>query len=182
MDVYYAYNFASAAWMCLEALPLIASPTIITTLLSPEVRESTALEEYLCRSLGFTLIAFAILNLLLTGSIPLTASLSDTASAAVSTEASNPTAPYALPSLTVSEVYHLAVTWYCYTEYQTGDSSVFLVSVLVHGLFACVGGWIVLFGSSDGRISRKTGADKRTSGFPFKNAQADKKRAGKKAA
>jgi hypothetical protein len=41
MDVYYAYNFASAAWMCLEALPLIASPTIITTLLSPEVREST---------------------------------------------------------------------------------------------------------------------------------------------
>jgi hypothetical protein len=39
-----------------------------------------------------------------------------------------------------------------------------------------------LFGTSDGRISRKTGADKRTSGFPFKNAEADKKRAGKKAA
>jgi hypothetical protein len=33
-----------------------------------------------------------------------------------------------------------------------------------------------MFGSDKGRISRRTGADKRTSGFPFKNAEADKKR------
>lgn len=58
--------------MVLEAIPLIFSPTVIITLLSPDVRESTALEEYLSRSLGITLIAFAILNLLLTGSVPLT--------------------------------------------------------------------------------------------------------------
>jgi hypothetical protein len=72
MDVYYYFNYMSAAWMVLESIPLIVSPTIILTLLSPEVRESTALEQYLSRSLGFTLIAFAILNLLLTGCVPLT--------------------------------------------------------------------------------------------------------------
>lgn len=78
--------------MIFEAIPLIASPTVISSILSPEVRETTrnhtpsslstaittaatnthtALEEYLARSLGLTLIAFSILNLLLTGSVPL---------------------------------------------------------------------------------------------------------------
>jgi len=40
----------------------------------------------------------------------------------------------------------------------------------------------VLFASSGGRISRKTGADKRTSGFPFGNkesADAKKRQMGK---
>lgn len=76
--------------MIFEAIPLIASPTVISSILSPEVRETTrtpppprktkqtftltpvtALEEYLSRSLGLTLVAFSILNLLLTGSVPL---------------------------------------------------------------------------------------------------------------
>lgn len=37
--------------------------------------------------------------------------------------------------------------------------------------------WCILFASSNGKISRKTGADKRTSGFPFKNSEADKRKA-----
>lgn len=45
---------------------------------------------------------------------------------------------------------------------------------------AAVGFWVFMFGASDGRISRKTGADKRMSGFPFKNKEADKKNVGKK--
>ena len=44
------------------------------------------------------------------------------------------------------------------------------------GFFCAVALWCILFASSDGRISRKTGADKRTSGFPFKNSEADKKK------
>lgn len=32
--------------------------------------------------------------------------------------------------------------------------------------------WIVLFGTGGGRISRKTGADKRTSNFPFGNKES----------
>lgn len=39
---------------------------------------------------------------------------------------------------------------------------------------------MLLFGSSSGHISRKTGADKRVSGFPLPNIEADKKKAGKK--
>lgn len=60
--------------MIVEAIPLILSPTLIITLLSPDVRESTSLEEYLSRSLGLTLVAFSVLLLILTGSIPLTVS------------------------------------------------------------------------------------------------------------
>ena len=43
-----------------------------------------------------------------------------------------------------------------------------------------MGLWCLLFASSGGRITRKTGADKRTSGFPFTNLEADKKKSGKK--
>ncbi|KAI5802636.1 hypothetical protein FPQ18DRAFT_231997, partial [Pyronema domesticum] len=176
MDVYYAFNYMTAAWMTLEAIPLIASPTLIITLLAPEVRESTALEEYLSRSLGFTLIAFAVLNLILTGCVPLTSTLSEPAIAPASTDLTDPTAPYAVPSLSITLTYHCAVAYYCYTQYMTGQAMTFFVAVVAHGLFAAVGGWVLLFGASNGSISRKTGADKRTSGYPFKNLEADKKR------
>ncbi|KAI5855707.1 hypothetical protein BZA05DRAFT_389421 [Tricharina praecox] len=180
MDVYYYFNYMSAGWMVLEAIPLIFSPTVIITLLSPDVRESTALEEYLSRSLGITLIAFAILNLLLTGSVPLTSALSEPAAHGTSTELADPTAPYAVPSLTITLTYHCAVAFYCYTMYTAGHAFTYIIAVVAHALFAAVGGWVMLFGASNGHISRKTGADKRTSGFPFKNVEADKKNAMKK--
>lgn len=44
---------------------------------------------------------------------------------------------------------------------------------------ASLGLWCLLFASEGGRISKKSGADKRTSGFPFKNAESDKKRPAK---
>jgi hypothetical protein len=50
------------------------------------------------------------------------------------------------------------------------------IGVATHGLLVAVGAWVLMFGSSNGHISRKTGADKRTSGFPFKNKEADKKK------
>ena len=69
------------------------SPTIVTTLLSPEIREPTgqlscsniyldadsrvALEFYFARSLGIALVTLGTLVVLLTGSVPLTSSLSD---------------------------------------------------------------------------------------------------------
>lgn len=45
---------------------------IIIATLSPDVREPTPLESYLCRSLAFTLVAFGVLVIVLTGSVPLT--------------------------------------------------------------------------------------------------------------
>lgn len=77
MDVFYAYTYGTAAWLALQAAPLIISPTIILTMLSPEVREATVIEEYFSRSLGMALITLGILTVLLTGSVPLTSSFSD---------------------------------------------------------------------------------------------------------
>ncbi len=56
---------------------------------------------------------------------------------------------------------------------QTG----FAMGVGGYSFLAAMGLWCILFASSGGRISRKTGADQRMSGFPFKNAEADKKKA-----
>lgn len=52
----------------------------------------------------------------------------------------------------------------------------FGLGTLGSGFLAAVAAWCILFASSDGRISRKTGADKRTSGYPFKNNEADRKK------
>lgn len=160
MDVYYYFNYLSTAWMTLEALPLITSPTIVLALLSPEIRSSTAIEEYLSRSLGFTLIAFGMLNLLLTGSIPLTSMISDAAANPTSTDMTDPTAPYAVPSLTITMTYHCAVAFYCYMQYAAGHSYTFLVAIAVHSFLAAMGGWVMLFGTASGHITRKSGLDK----------------------
>jgi hypothetical protein len=77
MDVYYFYSYGTAAWLATQAAPLIASPTMIVALLSPEVREASTLEVYFSRVLGFSLITLGILTVLLTGSVPLSSRLSE---------------------------------------------------------------------------------------------------------
>ncbi|KAK6523558.1 hypothetical protein TWF281_001539 [Arthrobotrys megalospora] len=175
MDVYYAYNYASAGWLLLQSIPLLSSPTMMVTLLSPEVRETTPLEAYFSRSLGFAMITLGVLTVLLTGSIPLTTSFSDPSS-----NLDDPTAPYALPALAITGTYHVVASFYCYMMWNETGNFAFGVATIVGAGLAAAGVWCVLFATADGRISRKTGADKRTSGFPFKNVEADKKRAGKK--
>lgn len=56
---------------------------------------------------------------------------------------------------------------------QTG----FVLGIVGYGVMGSIGLWCILFATDRGRISRKTGADKRTSGFPFRNTEADKKKA-----
>jgi hypothetical protein len=94
MDVFYSYTYGTAGWLTLQAALLILSPTIMVTLLSPEAREPTgkyqvslgallsidkpsAIEEYFSRSLGITLFTLGIMMVLLTGSVPLTSSISE---------------------------------------------------------------------------------------------------------
>ncbi|KAI9875690.1 MAG: hypothetical protein M1830_008118 [Pleopsidium flavum] len=177
MDVFYSYNYGTAAWLALQAAPLIVSPHMITTMLSSEVRKATVLEEYFCRSLGFSLIALAILTILLTGSVPLTSTFAESSEAGVTTDPADPKAPYAVPTLTLTVTFHAACAFYGYTQYMTSGQTGFAIGVAVYSSLAAMGLWCILFASSSGRISRKTGADKRTSGFPFKNAEADKKKA-----
>jgi hypothetical protein len=59
---------------------------------------------------------------------------------------------------------------------KTGVIS-FALGTLGSGFLGVVALWCILFASSNGKISRKTGADKRTSGFPFKNQEAEKRKA-----
>ncbi|KUJ07944.1 uncharacterized protein LY89DRAFT_344733 [Mollisia scopiformis] len=182
MDVFYSYTYATMGWLGIQALPLIASPTIITTLLSPQVSEPTPLEEYFARSLGITMLALGVMVVLLTGSVPLTSSFSETTDSGVSTDLSDPKAPYAVPTLTISFFYHAAMAIFCYARYNTSGQTTFILGALGSGGLAAIGLWCILFASSSGRISRKTGADKRTSGFPFQNkesASAKKKQMGK---
>lgn len=93
------------------------------------------------------------------------------------TSAADPKAPYALPTLSITAMFHAAYAFYCYALWTKTGVLSFSLGTLGSGFLAAVAGWCILFASSNGRISRKTGADKRTSGFPFKNAEADRRKA-----
>ncbi|PVI07101.1 hypothetical protein DM02DRAFT_351446 [Periconia macrospinosa] len=172
MDVYYFYSYGTAAWFATQATPLILSPTMIVALLSPEVREASTLEVYFSRSLGLALLTIGALNVLLTGSVPLSSRLSEGAT----TSAADPKAPYALPTLTITALFHAVYAFYSYAMWTKTGVTSFAFGVAGSGFLFAVAFWCILFASTDGRISRKTGADKRTSGFPFKNHEADKKK------
>lgn len=134
------------------------------------------MEIYFARCLGFALLTIAVLTVMLTGSIPLTSSISEP----VSAEDSDPKAPYALPTLMVTSVFHSVSAFYAYTWYVTGGQAPFAAAIAGYSILAFIGLWCVIFASSEGKISRTTGADKRTTGFPFRNSEAAKKHAGKK--
>jgi hypothetical protein len=119
-----------------------------------------ALEVYLSRSLGLALLTIATLNLLLTGTMPWSSQPQ------YSPEQPD---PYAMPTLLITMFYHAALSFYCYMQYtQTGISG-FLLGIIGSVSMAAMGLWCVLFATDKGHISRRTGKDKRVSGFPFKN-------------
>ncbi|KAF4151885.1 hypothetical protein CNMCM6936_007587 [Aspergillus lentulus] len=120
---------------------------------------------------AIALLTIAALTIMLTGSIPLSSAVSE----AVSTEDSDPKAPYAVPTLVVTSVYHAISAFYTYTWYTTTDQVVFAVAMVGYFAVASLGLWCTLFASSHGKISRKTGADKRTTGYPFDNKVAERK-------
>lgn len=84
-----------------------------------------------------------------------------------------------MPVLTITGLYHATSAAYAYAIWTQSGIAVFALGVFFSSVLAATALWCVLFASSDGRISRKTGADKRTSGFPFKNVEAEKRK-GKK--
>lgn len=94
------------------------------------------------------------------------------------TSATDPKAPYALPTLTITAFFHAATAFYGYALWTEVGVSSFALGTIGSGFFCAVALWCILFASSNGRISRKTGADKRTSGFPFTNKEADKRKKG----
>lgn len=100
--VFYFYSYGTLAWTALQAIPLMAAPSLITALLAPETRDPTSkqstnvkercrlfsplmpnpgLEVYFSRTTAFALLTIGVLTVLLTGSVPLTASLASGKSA-----------------------------------------------------------------------------------------------------
>lgn len=112
----------------------------------------------------------ALMTLIFTGTIPLTSSY------AITDEDEDPKTPYAYPMLMITSAYHAAASAYAYLWFSSGGQAAFAIDMAVSGSLASAGLWCILFGTSEGKISKTTGADKRTSGFPFGNAEADKKR------
>jgi hypothetical protein len=95
----------------------------------------------------------------------------------VATSSSN---PYSVPTLLLTTIYHSTTAFYTYDRYNRSDQTAFALAAIFSTGLASMGIWVSMFGSSAGRISKRTGADKRTSGWPFKNLEASKKNAGKK--
>lgn len=131
---------------------------------------STDIEIYFSRCFGLGLLTIAALAVLLTGSIPLTSSAD-----AVSRGGEDPRAPYTSPTMLITTLFHAALAFYDYIWYSITGRAALALGMTGSTIMASVGLWCLLFATSQGRISPRTGADKRTSGFPFKNAEADKR-------
>lgn len=113
--------------------------------------------------------------LFFTGTIPLSSNISQDIPLSISDERS----PYAIPIISVTTAYHSVSLIYCYVQWvnQVAGQAGYLLGCLGDGFLAAVGIWCIVFGQGSGRTSRRTGADKRMTGYPFQNTAAyDKKR------
>ncbi|QIX02362.1 hypothetical protein AMS68_007879 [Peltaster fructicola] len=173
MDILAIHALGTASWLTIQALPLLFAPSLITTLLSQDPHRITDLETYLCRSLGLILISVALLQFLLTGLVPLRVgqrvaftSLNDSVTAAKS--------PYQRASLTIITIYFALAAFYAYTQVTVSFSFAFAIGLVGDTALFALGLWVLLFGNEKSSISKSTGADKRTSNYPFENKESAK--------
>ncbi|EXJ58833.1 hypothetical protein A1O7_06263 [Cladophialophora yegresii CBS 114405] len=176
MDVFYTYTYGTAIWLGLQAVPLVVFPKLVIMTLAEEGHQTSDVEIYLSRSLGCALMTVGTIIMFFTGTIPLTAGISEP----VSLGDNDLKAPYARPILLVTTFFHSLSFIYCYTSYVNYQQTGFVLGALGYGIMASVGLWTVIFGDTTARLSKRTGADKRTSAWPFKNTQAYDKRKDKK--
>jgi hypothetical protein len=200
---YTLYALTTSAWGTLQSLPLLFAPKLVVSLCSSNARRITDLESYLCRTLGLTLLALAASNLIFTGVIPIgpqaphshssssTTSSSSRSSSAKERSSSGEdsgspprrtgtaaTNDLGKATATVAVAFQAVTAFYLYTQLMGGWSFAFTAGLVGNAALFCFGTWTLLFGGEVGRVSKTTGADKRTSGFPFGNSEAarEKKR------
>ena len=123
-----------------------------------------------------SLTLVATIMLFFTGSVPLSSSIAEP----ISMDDSDPKAPYAVPLVRITTLFHALSLIYCYVRYVGSGQAGYLLGAVGYGSLGAMGLWCVLFATSGGRISRRTGADKRTSSFPFKNKEAYNKKLDRK--
>ncbi|PSK57877.1 Mitosis inhibitor protein kinase wee1 [Elsinoe australis] len=142
---------------------------MIVWMLSPDPRTVTSLETFLARSFAASLLLVAFLNLLFSGELQ--AIFAEAGAADVNS-------PYASPTLYATLIYNTAscIMLYTYSYSHSLSSSWLTIGSVLHLILASSGLLLIMFGQGPGHISKRTGADKRTSGFPFKNAESDRKK------
>lgn len=167
------HALGAAGWFALQSLPLIVTPSLVTTLLSREPHKLTDLESYLCRSLGLLSLTVALLQFLLTGLVPLSVGERlGMASDSSSPSSNTAKAPYQQASVTILTVYFALAGFYAYTQLTRGFVFAFAVGLIGAVALFSLGLWVLLFGNEKARISKSTGADKRTSAWPFANKES----------
>jgi hypothetical protein len=74
---------------------------------------------------------------------------------------------------TVAVAFQALTAFYLYMQLtSSGFSFAFSAGLLGNTALFCFGVWTLLFAGEKGRVSRSTGADKRTSNFPFENKES----------
>jgi hypothetical protein len=73
-------------------------------------------------------------------------------------------------------LHHGSTAFYCWARWNHTDQTGYLLGFVGSAVLASFGIWCLMFGGDKARISRRTGADKRTSGFPFRNTEADRRK------
>jgi|SRR5271156_5504959 len=117
----------------------------------------------------------AITALFFTGSIPLSSYIGERIS-------DDDRTPYAVPIISVTAAFHSVNLVYTYVSWVNTGQVGYVMGATGYGFMAAMGLWCLIFGTEPGRLSKRTGADKRTTGFPFKNSAAyDRKRDRKQA-
>ncbi|KAK2073592.1 hypothetical protein P8C59_007865 [Phyllachora maydis] len=141
------------------------------SVLSDDYQHGNIVESYFARSLGFSQLTIGLMLVVLSGSLPLTSVL-DSPNDAVS--------PYAAAVILVSMAHHATAAFYTWARFHSSGQTGFMLGCIGNTVFAAYALWVLMFGSEKVQISRRTGANKRTSGWPFKNAEADKRFADKR--
>ncbi|KAI0526046.1 hypothetical protein F5B22DRAFT_265936 [Xylaria bambusicola] len=176
MDAISYYSFASCGWNAIQAISLLIGPQAIITLLTREENLQAAAtstsavgeaSQYLARSLGLALLALGFVTVALSGSVPVGSALDNTAESP---------SPYAAPVVLLTTLYHGSTAFHSWARYAATGRNGYFLGFVGSAVLAAFGIWCLLFGGEKGRISRRTGADKRTSGFPFRNAEADRRK------
>ncbi|ETN44580.1 uncharacterized protein HMPREF1541_10250 [Cyphellophora europaea CBS 101466] len=151
MDSQSFYAYASSAWLALQSMPLLLTPKLIVALLAPDNHVTTEPELYFCRFLALSQLSLVAFTLLSSQS------------------------PYPLTG------YHVSSFIYIYIYYTTLTSRLgetptnttgLILGLIGYGFLCSVGIWVIVFSGAASHVSKRTGADKRTSGWPFGNVNA----------
>ncbi|KAH8836938.1 hypothetical protein MCOR27_001517 [Pyricularia oryzae] len=163
-----AYSLATCAWLGAQAFPMLLTPGFINSMLVEGYEPASSVEIYTLRHLGLAQLALSLLSLALSGVLPL----------APAASADDSISPYADAAVLLTALYHAANAFHSWARWgATGGSAAYGLGFVGSGVLAAFGLWCLMFAGDKGRISKRTGADKRTSGFPFRNVEADKRKA-----